>query len=112
MKVIRWAAVAVTVLFALMNLGAAIEPQEVGWVRAVGAVLAVAGAVAAFGLARNLSWGRSAVIAVGVANVLGSVAGMVLDQDGYVIGFVVGGLGVLLGALAGRQDEPRVAAAH
>jgi hypothetical protein len=37
---------------------------------------------------------------------------MVLDQDGYVIGFVVGGLGVLLGALAGRQDEPRVAAAH
>ena len=112
MKVIRCAAVAVTVLFALMNVGAAIDPQQAGWVRVFGAALGVAGAVAAFGLARNLTWGRSAVIAVGVANVLGSGAGMVLDQDGYVIGFVVGGLGVLLGALAGRQDEHRVAAAH
>ncbi len=93
MKVIRCAAVAVTVLFALMKVGAAIDAQQAGWVRVFGAALGVAGAVAAFGLARNLTWGRSAVIAVGVANVLGSGAGMVLDQDGYVIGFVVGGLG-------------------
>ena len=112
MKIIRWAAFAVTVLFALMNLGAAIDPEQQGWVRVVGAVLAVAGAVAATGLALNRAWGRAAVIAVGALNVAAALVAMVNDEDSFVIGLVVGGLGVLLGALAGREAEQTVAAAR
>jgi hypothetical protein len=105
MKIIRWAAFAVTVLFALMNLGAAIDPDQDTWVRIVGAVLAVGGAAAATGLALNRSWGRPAVIAVGAMNVAASLVAMLSDQEGFATGIVVGGLGVLLGALAGRETE-------
>ena len=39
MKIIRWAAVAVTALFVLMNAGAAFDPGQPAWARIVGAVL-------------------------------------------------------------------------
>jgi hypothetical protein len=110
MKLIRWAAVAVTVTFALMNLGAAIDPGQHSWVRIAGAVLCLAGAAAATGMALNRAWGRAAVIAVGAFNVAASVVGMVNDEPGFVIGLVVGGLAVLLGVLAGRETEQVVAA--
>jgi hypothetical protein len=112
MKIIRWAAVAATVLFVLMNLGAAIDPEQEGWVRIVGAVLGVAGAAAATGLVLNRTWGRPAVIGVGALNVGAAVVGMATGLEGGVIGLVVGGLGVLLGALTGRDAEQRVAAAR
>lgn len=111
MKLIRWAAVAVTVLFTLMNLGAAVDPTQQSGVRVVGAVLFVAGAAAATGLALNRVWGRSAVIAVGGLNVAASLVAMATGQEGSVIGLVVGGLGVLLGVLAGREAQQRLSTA-
>jgi predicted ferric reductase len=112
MRIIRWAAFAVTVLFALMNLGAAIDPDQHTWLRVAGAVLAIAGAAAATGIALNRTWGRPAVIAVGALNVAASLVALVNDEEGFVIGLVVGGLGVLLGALAGRETEQGVVAAR
>ena len=50
MNIIRWAAAAVTGLFVLMNLGAAIDPTQADWVRIASAALGIAGAVAAVGL--------------------------------------------------------------
>jgi len=111
MNIIRWAAVAVTGLFALMNLGAAIEADG-GWVRIVGAALCIAGAAAAVGLALYQSWGRPAVITVGALNMTGAVAALLTDEAGFVAGMVVGGLGVLLGALAGPRTSPNVAVAR
>jgi hypothetical protein len=110
MKVIRWAAVAVTALFALLNLGAAVDGEMDGWVRTVGAVLCLAGIVAIVGFVRNLDWGRAAVIAVGVLNVTGAVAALIADEPGGVIGLVVGTLGAALGFLAGQPERTRAVA--
>ncbi len=106
MKIVKWAAVAVTALFALMNLGAALGADQDTWVRVVSGVLAAAGLAATVGLATGRSWGRAAVVVVGVANVAGAVAALVADQDGAPIGLVVGALGVLLGAFADRRSRP------
>jgi len=111
MKTIRWAAVAVTALFVLMNLGAALDSEQAGWVRAFGAVLAPLGAAAAVGFARGLPWGRPAVIGVGVVNAGGAFAALIADEDGFVPGIIVAGLAVVLGALA-DGGRPRIAAAH
>src|SRR3954447_25963007 len=99
MKIIRWAAVAVTALFVLMNVGAVIDPVPPAWVRVVGAVLAVAGLVAGLGLTLNQPWGWAAVVTVGALNCLGAVSALLFGGDGFVIGLVVGGLAVLLGIL-------------
>lgn len=101
MKSIMWAAVAVTALFVLMNAGAVFQPGTNTPYRVIGAVMAVAGATAAFGLALGLSWGRAAVVVVAAVNAAIAVVGLFTDVEGAVIGLVVGGLGVVLGALAG-----------
>jgi len=112
MKLIRWAAVAVTALFVLMNIGAAVDPDVDTWVRIFGAGLALLGIPAVVGLARDLPWGRPAVIGVGALNVAGAVVGIIADLDGGAIGLVVGGLGVVLGAFSAPSHPARVAAAH
>ena len=111
MKIVKWAAVGVTALFVLMNLGAAVDAPTM-WVRIVGAVLGVAGIAAAFGLATNQPWGATAVVGVGVLNVVGSLAALTAHEDGWAIGLVVGALGALLGLLAGRPDRAPVSPAH
>ncbi len=111
MKIIRWAAVAVTALFVLMNAGAAFDPGQPAWARIVGAVLGAAGLVAALGLAVNRSWGWVLVVAVGVLNCLGAVAALVLGGGGFAPGLVVGGLAVLLGLLA-RPTVRKPAVSH
>jgi hypothetical protein len=110
MKIVKWAAVAVTALFALMNLGAALGDGEGdAGMRILGAVLCVAGFAAAAGLAARQPWGRAAVIAVGAANVGASAVGLALDIQGAVIGLVVGGLGVVLGVLVRPSVEQPLA---
>jgi hypothetical protein len=99
MKIIRWAAVAVTVLFVLFNIGAALDADQADWVQIVGGVLAVAGVPAAVGLALGRAWGRTAVIGVGVLNVAAAVAALVDDQSGAAVGLVLGGLAVVLGVV-------------
>lgn len=108
MKLVRWAAVAVTALFALMNLGATLDPEQEGWVRAIGAPLALAGVVAAVGLARDAGWGRPAVIAVGALNIASGLAALAADESAGAVGIVVGGLAVVLGALAGQDRSGRL----
>jgi hypothetical protein len=100
MKTLRWAAVAVTALFVLMNFGAAVDSEQSGWIRGFGAVAAVLGAVAAVGLARRLPWGRAAVVGVGALNAVGAIAALIADEDGFVPGIIVAGLAILLGVLA------------
>ncbi|WP_182377028.1 hypothetical protein [Nocardioides sp. WS12] len=112
MKIIRWAAIAVTALFVLMNLGAAIDPEQADSVQAAGGVLAVLGIAAVLGLVFRQSWGRLAVIGVGALNVVAGVAAIVADEEGGAIGIVVGGLGAVLGALTDDGTEPRPASAH
>ena len=107
MKIVKWAAVIVTALFVLMNLGVAFDPDQDDWVRVVGGVLAAVGIPALIGLATAQDWGRPAVVAVGLLNAAGGVAALVDDQEGAVIGIVVGGLGALLGFLSGREAMER-----
>jgi len=52
------------------------------------------------------------VITVGALNMTGAVAALLTDEAGFVAGMVVGGLGVLLGALAGPRTSPNVAVAR
>ena len=100
MKIIRWAAVAVTALFVLMNAGAVLDPVQPAWVTVAAAVLAVAGLLAGLGLALNKRWGWAAVVAVGALNCLGAVSTLLFGGEGFAIGLMVGGLAVLLGILA------------
>ncbi|MET0525798.1 MAG: hypothetical protein ABWZ91_13415 [Nocardioides sp.] len=111
MKLIRWAAVAVTALFVLMNIGAAVDPDLDTWVRVVGAGLALVGIPAAVGLALDRAWGRPAVIGAGALNMAGAVAAIIADLEGGAIGLVVGGLGVVLGALSAPTQPAKVATA-
>lgn len=112
MKMIRWAAIAVTALFVLLNLGAAFDPEQFDSVQIAGGLLAAAGIPAAVGLALRTSWGRVAVIGVGVLNVLAAVGAIVADVEGARIGIVVGGLGAVLGALSDDAKDPQLASAH
>jgi len=109
MKILTWAAVAVTALFALMNLGAVPQSESETPYRVIAAVLGLAGAAAAIGLAAKQQWGRPAVIAVGALNAIISITGFFTDQEGAVTGLVVGGLGVVLGLLAAHPDQMRAA---
>ena len=107
MKIVKWAAVLVTALFALMNLGAVPQSSLDTWLRVVGAVMALAGAAAAIGLAASLAWGKSAVIGVGAVNVAIAVISLITGAEGAAIGLVVGGLGVALGLLTpARETRP------
>lgn len=108
MKIIRWAAILVTGLFALMNIGVVADSDTETWVRIGCALLAAAGLVAAAGLALNATWGRIAVMAVGALNVAGAIAALINEEDGAAVGIVVGGLAVALGALS-SHDELRTA---
>jgi hypothetical protein len=99
MKMITWAAIVATGLFALMNLGVVADGDiDTGW-RITGVILGLLGALAAVGLGAGQPWGRSAVIAVGAANTTASIIGLVADQQGAAIGIVVGAAGVILGCL-------------
>ncbi len=101
MQIVKWAAVAVTALFALMNLGTVPDGDiDTAW-RVFGAVMAIAGVVAAIAFAANQTWGRAAIIVVGGINVVAAVIGLFAGEAGTAIGIVVGGLGVVLGALSG-----------
>jgi hypothetical protein len=105
MKIIRWAAVAVTALFVLMDLGAAADQDMDARVRVAAGVLAAAGLVAAVGLATDRTWGRVAVLVVGALNVAGGISALVTDESGGAIGIVVGGLAVVLAALSARPEH-------
>jgi peptidoglycan/LPS O-acetylase OafA/YrhL len=112
MKIVKWAAVVLTVLFAVLNLGTAPDPSQEAAFRILGAVLGVAGVAAAVGLAANRPWGRAAVITVGVLNLVAAVGSLFVDSGGMstgasVTGIVLGALCVATGALVPSSGSER-----
>jgi len=104
-KIVKWAAVTLTALFALLNLGVAPDASQAAGLRILGAVLGVAGVAAAVGLATSRSWGRTAVITVGALNLVASIVSLFVDVKGLdtgtsITGMVLGVVCVVLGALA------------
>lgn len=98
MGILKWAAVAVTLLMGLANLGQ-IGATNVG-LKIVGPILFIAAVVAAVGLVTRKSWGTRAVIAVGVVNLVAAVIGAIAGVEGWPIGLVLSGLAVVLAAVA------------
>ncbi len=107
MKILRFAAAAVTVLMSLMNLPFAFEDSvsaPVGWLVTLVGVL---GIVAAVALVRQIHWAPWAVTAIGVLNLLGGVLAVALHRQGGIIGIVVSSLIIALGTACLRQAAGR-----
>jgi hypothetical protein len=103
MGIAKWAAVAVTVLMGLANLGLAAQ-SSLG-LKILGPILAVAALGAAVGFARQRSWGAPAVIAVGAANLVGTIVGAIVGLDGWPVGLVLSGLAIVLAAFASPDNR-------
>jgi hypothetical protein len=113
MRIVRWAAAAVTVLMSLMNLPIAFGrgddtiPAALAW--AITA-LGVLGIAAAIGLILRARWGRPAVLAVSAVNAAGAVIALVTGGEGAVIGLTVSALSLVLGVLTSDTDTARLPA--
>jgi hypothetical protein len=102
----KWAAVAATAFFALMNFGVVLDSSQEGMLRLVALLLTAGGVGGALGLAIGKTWGKAAVVLIGLVNVALVVLEMrdVIDGgytgvDGYW-GIALGVVGVLLGLAA------------
>jgi hypothetical protein len=98
MAIAKWAAVAVTVLMGLANLGL-ITQSNLG-LRILGPMLAAAALGAAASLATHKDWGTHGVIAVGTANLVATIVGAIVGLDGWPVGLVLSGLAIVLAAFA------------
>ncbi len=109
MKIIRWAAVAVTVLMSLMNVGLVFGSDDdipvAVVVLAVG--LGLLGFAAAAGLGARTAWGRPAVLGIGALNLVGAVIALIVGGEGAAIGLVVSALILVLGFLSPDADVSR-----
>lgn len=103
MRVLRYAAAAVTVLMSLMNLPFAFTDGVSPPVGIPVTLLGVAGIVAAIALLRKASWGPWAVTAIGFVNLAGAVLALALNRNGAVIGLVVSALITAFGILCVRD---------
>ena len=105
MKPLRILAVVPLALISLMNVGYAFgSDSKPDAALAVGVVvLGLAGFVAAYGLARNTSWGIPAALAVGAINVVGAIVALVSDEEGAIIGLVISSLALVLAFVAGSE---------
>jgi len=115
-KIVKWTAVTLTALFALLNLGAAPDSSQADGLRILGVVLGVAGVTAAVGLATSRTWGRTAVLIVGAFNLAAAtvslfVAANGLDTGASITGMVLGVVCVALGALVQTEAAMKPAAA-
>jgi uncharacterized membrane protein len=81
-----------------MNVGYPLgtDPKPEVAVAIVVAMLGAAGFVAAFGLARNTTWGIPAALAVAGANVVGAIIAVLGDSEGAIVGLVVSALALVL----------------
>jgi peptidoglycan/LPS O-acetylase OafA/YrhL len=111
-KTIRWAAVAATILMALMNVPVVFEGDDDEIATPLAVVIGlvgIAGLVAAVALARRLPWGRPAVLAIGVLNLAGAVVALAQGWDGAAIGLVVSLLAVGFGWFSETERAPATA---
>ena len=111
MRIVRWAAAAVTILMSLMNLPFAVDagnsnpPPALAWAISL---LGVLGIVAAIGLLRRSPWGRPAVLVIGAVNLAAAIAALIIGAEGAVIGLAVSSAIVVLGLLtpgSGRAER-------
>lgn len=98
MGIAKWAAIAVTALMGLANLGLVTQHQLA--LKILGPALAAAAVGALMGMATDRPWGVRAVIAVGAVNLAGAVLAGVAGVDGWPIGLVLSGLAVTLAAVS------------
>ena len=103
MKFVRILAIVPLALISLINVGYPFgtdpEPDVVLSIAVV--VLGVAGLVAAFGLARNTTWGIPAALAVAGINVVGAIIALVSDSEGAIVGLVLSAVALVLAFVAG-----------
>ena len=99
MGIAKWAAIALTILMGLANLGQ-LAQNSLG-LKLLGVVLAAAAFGAAAGLATQRRWGARAVITVGAVNVAVAVIGAMVGADGWPVGLVLSGLAIVLVAVSG-----------
>ncbi len=100
----KWAAVAVTSLLGLANIGLVASSHLS--LKILGPVLAVAAVIAVVGLLTARSWGTQSVIAVGAGNLVAAFAGALAGVSGWPVGMVLSGLAIVLAAVsrpAGRR---------
>jgi hypothetical protein len=110
MRAFRWLAAAFTILMSLMNLPFIVTDGGSDFPVALNAaisLLGVLGIVSAIGLLRRASWGRPAVLAIGVINLAAAVAALIAAVEGAVVGLTVSSLIVVLGLLTpGTERRP------
>lgn len=87
----------------LLNVGYAFtaDPKPGPALAIAAMALGIAGFVAAFGLARNTTWGIPAALAVGAVNVVGAIVALVSDSEGAIVGLVISSLALVLAFVAG-----------
>jgi hypothetical protein len=94
----KWAAIAVTSLMGLANIGL-IASSHLS-LKILGPVLAVAAVISVIGLLTKRPWGTRAVISVGVANLIAAIAGALAGVSGWPVGMVLSGLAIVLAAVS------------
>lgn len=68
-------------------------------------MLGLAGFVAAFGLARNTTWGIPAVLAVAGVSVVAAIIALVSETEGAIVGLVLSSLALVLAFIAGSTGR-------
>ena len=109
MGIVKWTAVAVTLLMGLANLGQVVQDLSVGW-KLLGVVLASAAVGACIGVIAKTSWGLAAIIAVGAANLCAALLGAVNSMEGWPVGVVLATLAILLGVVSLPRSRAEVIA--
>ena len=109
MALVKWAAVAVTLLMGLANLGQVLQTSG-DVVKAVALVLSAGAVVAVVGIVVNASWGAVAIVAVGAVNLGAAVLAGAAGVDGWPIGLVLSAVGIVLGAAYARGSRSAAAA--
>src|SRR5215217_6812441 len=91
MMFVRILAILPLALISLMNVGYSFgtDPKPDALLTIAIAAMGVAGFVAAYGLARNTSWGIPAALAVAGVNVVAAIVALVADTEGAIIGLAI-----------------------
>jgi uncharacterized membrane protein (UPF0136 family) len=105
MKLVRILAILPLALISLMNVGYALDSDLNVALAVAVAAMGLAGFVAAYGLARNTSWGIPAALAAAGVNVAAAVIALVVDAEGAVIGLVVSAIALALAFAAGSAQR-------
>lgn len=112
MKLVRILAIVPLAVISLVNVGYPFgtDPKPALGLGVAVLVLGVSGFVAAFGLARNTTWGIPAALAVAGVNVVAAIIALVSDAEGAIVGLIVSSLALALAFVAG-PGRPKVSVA-